>query len=362
MIKYIITILFLAVTVTGSAAPWWTPSPLTVAITVGKWLLKDQTEVFYLRVQATGHNEQDARDQAFRLAVEQAVGSLIVQQTKVTNGELISHEIVNYSSGYVHDFHIVSRRNLENKTLIEIDVWIKRSVIADRLLGSGSGSTKIDGEKLSTQYQTLMRERHNGDRILSMVLDDYPSRAFKIKISQIDQKINSKRNLEIELVTALSWNQNYIVSLIEAVNATAVSNQAGECLRSSSFCNYEHLVGINYRAPEDRWYVSKYAFAYDDNIRSAIMQEHFAKKNLVILVKMIDSQGRTLYSNCYGHHELTQTDYRPARRFVYSDQWKTIIDGTLVTDPKIIFEIPSHFIADSIQIQAEIIDQSRCSR
>ena len=360
--KYIISVVLFVVSVTVTAAPWWAPSPLAVAITVGKWLSKDQTEVFYLRVQATGKDEQDARDQAFRLAVEQAVGSLVTHQTKVINGEMITHEIVNYSSGYVHDFQIVKRQYSEDKTQIEIDVWIKRSAIADRLLGSSTDSASINGEKLNAQYQTLMRERQSGDRMLAMILDDYPSKSFEVKISRIDQKINSKRNLEIELAVSLSWNQNYIIALIESINATAVTNQAGECLRSSSFCNYEYLVGINYRSPEDRWYVSKYAFAYDDNIKSNLMQMHFSRKNPVILVKMIDGQGKILYGNCYGHHELTQTNYRPAKRFVHSDQWKTIIDGTLSTSPKIIFETPSRLIADSMQIQAEIIDQSKCPR
>ncbi len=68
----------------GCSAPaiavpsWVIPSPITIAIQVGKWLQSNDEEVYYVRVQSKGSTEGEARTEAFRLAVDQAVGSLLI--------------------------------------------------------------------------------------------------------------------------------------------------------------------------------------------------------------------------------------------------------------------------------------------
>ena len=94
-----------------SAVPdWIIPSPVTIAIQVGQWILfNDKTdELYYIRVQATGNTESQARTEAFRLAVDQAVGSLLVSENVIQNGDVTRRDLINYSSGYVYDFNYVN--------------------------------------------------------------------------------------------------------------------------------------------------------------------------------------------------------------------------------------------------------------
>ena len=72
------------------------PSPLGIVLTVGQWLLQDRRQVYYIQVQAPGDTFDQARQNAFRLAVEQAVGTLILSETESRNARLHRDEIITY--------------------------------------------------------------------------------------------------------------------------------------------------------------------------------------------------------------------------------------------------------------------------
>ena len=119
-----------------SANEWWMPSPISVAITVGQWLMKDREQVYYLQVRAQGRDEKHARNQAFRLAVEQAIGALVLAETEVRRGNVERNDVISYSSGFVHDFKILEQRTVNGVHEIVVDVWVARSHLADRLLST----------------------------------------------------------------------------------------------------------------------------------------------------------------------------------------------------------------------------------
>jgi phosphatidate cytidylyltransferase len=52
---------------------------------------------------------------------------------------------------------------------IIMDVWVSDSKIADRLLYVSKGNSIINGAKASTQHQTLISEKNNGDKLLEAV-------------------------------------------------------------------------------------------------------------------------------------------------------------------------------------------------
>ncbi len=78
-----------------------TPSPLGIALTVGKWIYDAATkqQVYYVEVAGEGPDPTQARDNGFRLATELALGSLISSETEVRNGRIQRDEIISYSSG-----------------------------------------------------------------------------------------------------------------------------------------------------------------------------------------------------------------------------------------------------------------------
>jgi len=336
---------------------WMIPSPISIAITVGQWIQRDRVEVFYVQARARGVNEQDARDQAFRLAVEMAVGSLVTSETQVKDGEVLRHEIVNYSSGYVHDFKILQQRTSRDGVEIVVDVWVRKSTIADRLLNVSQGSDAVPGARIAEQYRSLMQERATGDRLLEQVLRDYPSRAYDINVVTTETRTTVDRNLVFVINAGLRLNHGYLRSLQEAVDATASNRNASQCARS--YCGNGHYVRIKYR-PDDGFFTQGTDAWFDDSVRSTLMYRHLSDSNPHILVHLHDGFGTTVFRACYEHDHLTITNYSPGRRFVHWDQARTLIDGQLSTKPVLQIRLSAAEITKVRKVDVSIVSQAQC--
>ena len=197
---------------------WLIPSPFTIALQVGKWIvLQDEPDpVYYIQVQATAKTEEQARKQAFRLAVDQAVGSLLVSETEINNQSLTRHDVINYSSGYIHDFEYVNIHQHEESVTLQIDVWVKKSKIADRLVGTVQSDLDLGGEKISESFRSRAKERSDADQLLRNVLSDFPHKAFEHRINKIDYTDKNRNPVMLIHFTA-QWNQSYVTSFAETL-------------------------------------------------------------------------------------------------------------------------------------------------
>ena len=271
------------------------PNPLSIALTVGQWMMKDRVETYYLRVQAAGRTEEDARTQAFKLAVDQAVGSLLLSEAKVVNGDVARHEIINYSSGYIHDFKILKRYNDGRDTVIEIDVWVRKSQIADRLLNKSAGAGTVEGGRISQQIQSIQRERATGDRVLSTVLADFPERAFDVALHPTQVRLDQNRQGQLQVSFNLSWNRQYIASLAEAVK---VINQRRDCGGWLSNCRYTSMVGVGS--------VESY---FDDEVAQDLLHRELIISRPSVLLTIKDTMGSMRYRKCHSFPALDHTGY-----------------------------------------------------
>ena len=102
------------------------PNPLGIIITVGQWLYKGSEKTYYIEVAGQGRNPEEARLNGFRLAVEQAVGSVIASETEVNNSRVTRDEIISYASGYVDRYEIVKSEPQGAGYQVNMKVWIKK--------------------------------------------------------------------------------------------------------------------------------------------------------------------------------------------------------------------------------------------
>jgi len=274
------------------------PSPLTILLTIGQWMKKDRIEVFYVQVQAHGRDETDAREQAFRLAVNQAVGSLLLSHREVRDDAVKRNEIINYSSGYVHDFKILERTNSAAGTTIKIDVWVRRSGIADRLLNESRDAGRVEGGRISEQIASIQKERQTSDRVVSAVAQDFPQRAFDISLYPTQVTLDERRQARLHVPFTVSWNKLYTRSMAEAVTAI---NQRPDCLRFLANCYTTGMV-----------HVGRQASAYfDDRVVFDMLHQELVISRPMIRMTVQDVGGSALLARCFSVAELDHSHYAP---------------------------------------------------
>lgn len=171
-----------------------------------------------IRVQGIGDTLQQAKENAFKTAVELQVGSVLVTELESSEGKLHRNDIINYSAGYVDNYKIIETSTHNNKILVIVDVYVSSSKIANRILGVGAHNKIFDSNLQDTRYQTYMQSKNNADRLLKSLLDDYPKKAFVVTQYQHRFAVNTQRNPFIEIEFKFNWNYNYLVALNEVLS------------------------------------------------------------------------------------------------------------------------------------------------
>lgn len=203
----------------------FTPTPVAVVLKVGEWLTRDREQVYYIRVEATAPSEAEARTQAFRLAVEQAVGSLLLSETAVQDGEVKRHEIISYSSGYIRDFEVVDVKRGPWGASLVVDVWVAGSKIADRLGVRARSKGDLAGGKIAESLASIQQQNTSGDAVVRAVLSDFPERAWNITSNNVEYFIENRIPVLV-IDFSVAWRPGFVQSLEEAMSEVAESTSA----------------------------------------------------------------------------------------------------------------------------------------
>ena len=93
------------------------PTPLGTILSVYSYVTKDSKQSYYARVQGQGDTQEQARTNGFRVAVEQAIGPLILSESVSAGARLQRDQIITYSSGMIDRFNIVEQRSQDRVRL-----------------------------------------------------------------------------------------------------------------------------------------------------------------------------------------------------------------------------------------------------
>ena len=326
------------------------PSPLGVVLTVGQWLIfSDNRRIYYIEVQGHGSTVAEARDNGFRLAVEQALGTLISSETQVVDGRIKRDEIISYAAGYVDRFDIVETGTLPTgQNMVKLKVWVGRSALADRLLNRSETSGEVNGSRATVQLQTLNQERVTGDRLLQQVLNDFPQRAFDIELNPTDI-IRQNRAAQMEISFKIRWNQDYLRSLWTALEATAYRGNATVS-----------TVGVN----SGSWFGFGGQARFDDMQKYQQLVSTMILTEPAVLVTVRGSGSTVLYSACYFYQEM---DHQPrynvtTERFVRVSNYepRAYVDGAYRMRSRIQIPIGITVLNQASSVNVDVVPRQQC--
>ena len=307
----------------------------SVVITVGQWLLKNSDRVYYVQVEGRGHTEAEARRNGFALAVEQAVGTLVLSEREAVQQKLTRQEVTNYSSGYVDNFKILSKTMRGNEVTLTMDVWVAHSAIANRLFGRSEVAGQVDGVRIGAQVQTMQQSLSDGDRVVAQVLKDFPRRAFDITLSNAVFRMDADRRTLLEIPFVLKWNYNYIVSLHEALQATSQNPRAKNCWNYNQDCANQAYIRVVAKDPA-RFAKWDNTLGFNDYQKHHLVNDAFINSVPVMQLVIRDTQNRTVFRDCYS---WTVLNWSNTQSFVETRNNQIGVYGDLVRSSRIVVDL-----------------------
>jgi hypothetical protein len=346
------TVAVLALALATTLAQAQSFSAIGTVLTVGQWISLNTKRVYYIEVDSRGDTFEDAKNEAFRLAIEQAVGTLILSETEAQNYRLKRNDIVTYASGYVDRFEITDRNQLAGQTRLRVRVWVAHSAIAGRLLHQQAEPREISGNTIATQIQSFQQQQQSGDRLLSTVLQDFPHRAFDVMMEPARVIVDSHRQGHLQVPFVVGWSKTYTKAMEEILHNI---NQYPQCMSIGADC-----TRVRSRIELDVNLVSRDPGAwFNDDAAWNLAMNAMTADRPVYRMTLSTVSGRKL-TYCYNASELVDGfDYRP-RYFANIGPGLIRINGhnrerVVLTVP--LTQLP---VQDVTQATVDIVRQTNC--
>lgn len=251
-----------------------------------------------IRVQGIGDTLQQAKENAFKTAVELQVGSILVTELESFDSKITKHEIINYSAGYVDNYKIIETNNFNNKILVIVDVYVSSSKIANRILGTGSHNKSFDSNVHGTRYETYIQSKNDADKLLKSLLKDFPKRAFVVTQHQHKFGVDTQRNPFIEIGFKFNWNYNYLVSFNEVLS---LIQDGGNGLFRTSPGN----IVIMAKDPKDYVLGKKNHYKFNDIVIMETIRNRFDNNTPRLQLTVYNQNNNIFYTECYVPESFT---------------------------------------------------------
>jgi len=307
----------------------WIPTPVSIALSVGQWLQDEASKerVFEIRVEAQANTDEQARHEGFRQAVEQAVGTLVLSETEVLNGNINFRELINYASGFVYRYNIVSRESMsQGGVKLIMDVTVRRSAIADRLLNTSVGNTPVSGRDMSARLETMLDERQRGDQVIAQVVRDYPRRAFNIRPGPVEYTITSNRQIRLTVPWELQFDFYFVQAVFQAMQAT--SQQLPTCWTYPQ-CPTQYKFRATVKSPDAFFMADTWQASFSDPEKIRILAAAMLGSQPAIQLTIRDDANQVAHTSCHRYQELDPQQHRAASndaRIFYFTSSGAVID------------------------------------
>ena len=339
------------------------PNPLGIIITIGQWIYRSNEQIYYIEVAGQGSTAEEARLNGFRLAVEQAVGSLISSESEVQNGRLIRDEIISYAAGFVSEYGITEVKNVPQGVQVSMQVWVAKSKLANRLLNVSKRSGYVDGAQAAAAVGTVQYEQSQGDRILGTVLNDFPRRAFAIELGNSKVSMDDRRQAWLTVPFKIQWSRDYLSSLWAALEATAQDPRAGSnCFQNPTKgwgCRSRSYVAVTSGTWAGITGTNGVA-GFADTQRFGQVAQVFSHHNSArpaILLTVKNTQNAVVINRCERHPNVL-TGF--VQYYQFSDVPKALINGAMVLEAQIKMPVSAKDLENLSQVTMQIVKDNAC--
>jgi len=245
----------------------------------------------YIRVTGEATTIEQAKENAFRTAIQQQAGAIVLSEREARMYSLTKDNVSVFSAGYINDFKIIDINQNGSTIRITMDVLVAESKLLNQILTTGRTEQGIDGNRAGVAVSTYIDQKQKGDQMLDMVLNTYPQNAFTIQQKPFIIAVDSYRNTLIQVPYTIKWNKDYIYALNEAL--TLLEDKVG------FFQEAPAKIIIGDKDPIGA-YAGKWQHKFNDLITyNKIVNSMKDDRAARFLLEIYDNSGGLLYHSCY---------------------------------------------------------------
>jgi hypothetical protein len=258
-------------------------------MSIGKWVKSRDANFkeYYIQVETQAPSLEIAKNEAFKFAVQQALGTLVFYENEIRDRDLVRNDLILYSAGYVNNFNIVKKKEVEGGVIILMDVWVSESKISQRLLNLSINNYSIEGEKISTQLSTYNSDREDANKIVEKILYDFPYKAFDISIFNNSRHLIGN-NMKVIIPLKIKWNKDFISALEEILIKSSDYERQKKIEHFYSQSTIGMIGGVFSR---------KYLTYNDREKLQLFLKKFYPRPSLQISI--FDSDKNIIISNCF---------------------------------------------------------------
>lgn len=247
----------------------------------------DTKDPGYVRSVGNGTTLENAKNDAFRNAITMIVGTAVLSEQESRKDNLTKDDLINYSAGYVDRYQIINKIENPNEVIVIVDVIVKSSKIHERVLNTGRTERQVEGDRLSTQYNTYLQEQKSGDTFLGAVLNDYPNRAFEIKQGKHEFVVDTKRRAVLVVPFEMRWSYKYLVALNESLSKVQYGDKRSP-----------ERINVISKNPKDWLFGKTDTYYFNDSLKPEQLKSAF-RGEFFIQAKIKDGDGDLIFAECY---------------------------------------------------------------
>lgn len=306
----------------------------------------------YIRVVSTAPTLEQAKELAFREAIQIRVGTIVLSERESSFENTLKDNVSVYSAGYVDDYKVISVVPKNYLVEVTVDVLVADSKLMNQKLSQGKDKKSFDGEKVVTTLNSFLYQKQKGDQLLQTVMGSYPKNAFVINQQPYVLSLDSYRNTILKIPYTIQWNNDFIVSMREAMGLLEDNTYRPGAMAPANIV----ITDKNNSQGDKNW------FKFNDMpILQNVKTELSGRKELRISMDLIDGNGKSLYKQCYAPDSIAN---RKPVFYNMNDRRGIFIFGNGIESGILNLQIPPEYtsvIQQTSKIELSVVSAGNCT-
>jgi hypothetical protein len=160
---------------------WCISAVICSVLTVQGFAQGDGQELRKVVATGAGMNEDQALKNAFTIAVQQVVGTIVDTETIVREDDTIREQILSASNGFIKSYKLIRQWQQDGLHQCSIEALVQIQQLKERLAEANISTFAVSGTNLAARVQTETTGQADTPTILAKLINDLPNRVLRVQ-------------------------------------------------------------------------------------------------------------------------------------------------------------------------------------